>query len=75
MKRVYCFCCDSCYYEFDQTLDSEEIVGYKTKCPQCSSKKCYRDYFRERVSGDTGPKTLGMLADLNASKRKNEVSD
>ena len=71
--RQYCFSCDSCSYKFDLSVDSEIIIGFKTKCPHCSSKKCYRDYFSENVRGNEGPKTLGMLADLNAKKQRKGI--
>jgi len=69
MIRTYCFSCDKCSYEFDLFVDSEQIVGYTTKCPQCKSKDTYRNYFRENITGKSEPKTLGMLADKNAAKK------
>lgn len=70
MIRTFCFECNTCAYQFDLSVDSEEIVGYKTNCPQCKSKDCYRDYFRENVMGNAGPKTIGALADLNSAKQR-----
>lgn len=69
--RTYSFCCDSCSYEFCQEVDWNLIQKYKPECPQCNSKKVFRDYNSDRVIFDDGvPKTIGMLADRHAKEKK-----
>lgn len=67
--REYIFFCEKCAYEFSEFVDWDNISKYKAKCGMCkSSKKVVRSYSSEKVSGDTGPKTVGMLADRQANK-------
>lgn len=67
--REYIFFCEQCAYEFSELVDWNDISGFKPKCSMCKKNKyVVRSYSSERVSGDTGPKTVGMLADKQAAK-------
>lgn len=67
--REYIFFCEKCAYEFSEFVDWNEISNFKPKCNMCKKKKnVVRSFSSERVSGDTGPKTVGMLADKQASQ-------
>lgn len=69
-ERLYEFKCDSCEYEYSKLVDWNKIQNYKPVCPMCSKETVYRNYSAERVGGNVGPKTVGMLADKNTTQRK-----
>lgn len=67
--REYRFFCEKCSYEFSDYCDWEQIKNYKPSCTMCkSNKEVYRNYAAETVGINPGPKTVGMLADLNSQK-------
>jgi hypothetical protein len=70
---VYAFIClkddRGCGHEFDVVCSMDEISILKPECPECGSfNYTRRNWCNERRFVDAGPKTLGMLADKNASK-------
>jgi hypothetical protein len=67
--REYRYVCEKCSYEFSDFCDWADVANYNPACSMCrSNKNVCRDYGAESVGIDTGPKTVGMLADLNTTK-------
>jgi putative FmdB family regulatory protein len=62
---IYIFNCENCESQFEIKATMDSIVGLKPSCPECRKKNVYRDYSGTIVSI---PKTLGSLAEKNASK-------
>lgn len=60
-----------CGNQFEVKCSMDEIVGLKPKCPVCKSKRgVARNYSGVHVF--EGTKTLGSLADKNASKMSSD---
>lgn len=65
-------CCDSqnmgCGHEFQVECSMDEITMLVPECPECNKFTfTTRNWSNERKIVNTGPQTLGALADKNSS--------
>lgn len=67
---VYQYKCDACDHGFEQyqTLKEDTL----RRCPKCRKYKLYRVICAPMLVQNGEPKTLGMLAERNASKMSDE---
>lgn len=68
----YIFICDNCKESFEDYCSMSKIDEFSPNCPQCKSKKVFRDFKAEKVGGFVGVRTVGALADRNADKMSSD---
>ncbi len=66
---AYCFKCESCGESFEDYAPMSKINEFSTNCPQCKSKKVYRDFRAEKVGGFVEVRTVGMQAIRNTERK------
>lgn len=62
-----------CDHTFEITCPMNEIQGLKPICPECQScESVFRDFSGDVYVFDSAPKTVGTLAERNASRMSND---
>lgn len=75
---TYNFCCEKCLAKFDIycLINEYDLTFKKLSCPECASKRIYRDYESEDIRGTVKEiKTIGQLADYNTKKMGSKLQE